>query len=399
MQQHATPAHLAPAPAPRHDSAMIEPPFARPLPNSAFAWADSLDSMEGLPAIAPEARALGPMARARSALSRVSPGLSIAVLIALAASWLADHYRAPVMLFALLIGMTMNFVGQDKRMRPGIDFAARPLLRCGVVLLGARITLDQAVALGWPTVLLATAGVALAIGTGLLAARLLGLSRGFGMLAGGAVGICGGSAALAIASVLPQTPQSERETMLTVVAVTAIGTIAMVVYPALVAALGLHGHTAGIFIGTTIHDIAQVIGAGYGIGKETGDTAVIVKMVRVALLAPVVLAATLMFRKSAASGMARPPLVPGFLIGFVALVVINSAISSAGNWAGVMPAAVTALATDASRWCFVAAISALGAKTALSDLVKVGPRPVLAIVVPSLAVLLLSMLVLAVWQG
>ncbi|QMW24561.1 putative sulfate exporter family transporter [Sandaracinobacteroides saxicola] len=349
--------------------------------------------MEGLPAVAPEARAKSWPERLRSAVQRVSPGASIAVLVALAAAWLSDHYGAPVMLFALLLGMAVNFAGQDKRMRPGIDFMARTVLRLGVALLGARITLEQAAALGGPTLAMATVGVALTLGAGWVAARVLKLTPNFGLLAGGAVGICGASAALAISSVLPPTPERERDTMLTVVGVTALSTVAMILYPMLAAAIGLSEHQAGILMGATIHDVAQVVGAGYGIGKEAGDTATIVKLFRVALLLPVVLLISLIFRAQLAAGprTSRPPLLPTFLIGFVLLVAVNST--------GLVPRVVTGTLSDASRWCLVAAIAALGAKTALGDLVKVGPKPVLTILAATLLLLAFTLTVLLLSGG
>ncbi len=351
-----------------------------------FAWAASLDSMEGLPALPPEAASLSPLARARAFVSRAAPGATIAVLVALAAAWLSDHYGAPVMLFALLIGMAVNFAGADPRLRPGIDLTARTVLRLGVALLGARITLEQAAALGLPVLLMAAAGVALALAAGWAGARALKLTPNFGLLAGGAVGICGASAALAISSVLPATPERERDTMLTVVGVTALSTVAMVVYPVIASALGLPQHLAGVLMGATIHDVAQVVGAGYGIGRDAGDTATIVKLFRVALLLPVVLLISLIFRRQADPSAKRPPLLPGFLIGFVALVALNSV--------GVVPPGVAAFLSDASRWCLVAAIAALGAKTSLGDLVKVGPKPVAVIVMPTLLLLAFTLAVL-----
>src|SRR5439155_1619007 len=123
---------------------------------------------------------------------------------------------------------------------------------------------------------------------GLPVARILGLSRAFGALSGGSVGICGASAALAIASVLPKTRESERDVILAVVVVTGLSTIAMILYPMLVTAIGLDHLRAGLFLGGTIHDVAQVVGAGYMISQKTGDVATYVKLLRVAMLLPVV---------------------------------------------------------------------------------------------------------------
>ena len=153
-----------------------------------------------------------------------------------------------------------------------------------------RITLSQIASLGpWP-VATVIVGVATTILFGFLLARRMGLSSMFGVLSGGAVAICGASAALAIASVLPRNDKRERDTILTVVSVTALSTLAMIIYPIFATSIGLDHRQAGIFIGGTIHDVAQVVGAGYMISNETGDIATYVKLLRVAMLLPAVFA-------------------------------------------------------------------------------------------------------------
>ncbi len=347
----------------------------------------SLDSLEGAPAWSaqPEGR---PSLAARA--RRYAPGLIIAGLVALAAQWLSEHYGAPVMLFALLLGMAVNFTGDDPRCRPGLDFAARHVLRIGVALLGMRITLDQVRTLGLETLLLTGAGVLATILVGWGLARAMKLRGPLGVLMGGAVAICGASAALAIAACLPRSKTHDRDLVLTVVGVTTLSTVAMVVYPALAVLLGLSDVAAGVFFGATIHDVAQVVGAGYSVSPQAGDTATIVKLFRVALLLPAVVVISLIYRAAlieAGPRTARPPLVPAFLIAFAVLVAVNST--------GVVPAAITEPVSDASRWCLVAAIAALGAKTALGDLARVGWRPILVLVGATafIAVLVLAGLV------
>jgi uncharacterized membrane protein YadS len=127
-----------------------------------------------------------------------------------------------------------------------------------------------------------------------------------------------------------------------------------------------------MFLGGTIHDVAQVVGAGYGISHEAGDVATLVKLMRVAMLLPVIVFASALARsRLRGSGEAagpRPPLLPGFALGFAALVLLNST--------GWVPAAVQQAGNDASRWCLVAAIAAIGMKTQLRDLADVGLKPV-----------------------
>jgi uncharacterized integral membrane protein (TIGR00698 family) len=190
------------------------------------------------------------------------------------------------------------------------------------------------------------------------------------------VAICGASAALAIASVLPKHDKSERDTILTVVTVTALSTLAMIFYPILVRIIGFDDVHAGVFLGGTIHDVAQVIGAGLTISPEAGDIATYVKLLPVVS----VIASTV----SQGEGRAKGPKVPTFLIGFAVLVAINST--------GVLPGIVVATVTQLSTWCLVTAIAALGMKTSFKSLIVVGWRPVGLMVMETLWILVLVLL-------
>lgn len=297
------------------------------------------------------------------------PGLLAALVVAIAASFLGEHYGAPVMLFALLLGMVMNFLSHEGPCKAGIELAARNVLRIGVALLGLRITADQMSSLGWGPVLLVVCSVVLTIGMGIVAARLMGFNPFFGFLSGGAVGICGASAAMAISAALPAHPLRERTTLFTVICVSVLSTLAMIVYPMAARALDLSPAVAGIFLGATIHDVAQVVGAGYAMSPDTGDVATIVKLLRVGMLLPVIVCASYLARRRGQQTSAeRPPLLPGFAVGFLVLAAINST--------GLLPKEVTSVGDDASRWCLVMAIAAIGMKTQIRDIVSVGWRPV-----------------------
>ena len=349
--------------------------------------ASSLDSLEGVPDPVE-----APVARGNLLITvrKLAPGLSIVVLVSLAAAWLSDHYKVPILLFALLLGMAMNFLRSDASYRPGLDFATRQLLRLGVALLGARITIEQVLSLGGNVVLAVTLGVAFTITAGWLLSRFLKLRPEFGVLTAGAVAICGASAALAISSVLPPSPTRERDTLLTVVGVTAFSTVAMGTYPVLAAALGLSAQQTGFLLGATIHDVAQVVGAGYGVSKEVGDTATIVKLFRVALLLPVIVIVALLFRAKSEgkTSWRTAPLIPGFLIGFIALVAINST--------GMVPKEAPAAAGEMSRWLLVAAIAAVGVKTSLGDMFKVGLNSLALIVLETAVILTFALTALQV---
>ncbi len=294
------------------------------------------------------------------------PGLTATVIVALAATYLSDHYHAPPVIFALLLGMALNALSAEPRYRPGIDISARSLLRLSVALLGLRITFSQVGELGWTTAALVIVAVPLTIGFGWWLARMLRLDGRLGVLSGGAVGVCGASAAMAIAVAWPRR-DSERDTALVIACITTFSTIAMVLYPALLSHLHLDAVQTGRFLGASIHDVAQVVAAGYATSPQAGDTATIVKLMRVAMLLPVVLAITLGTAQRLDKTTRRENkvvLVPWFLMVFVLLAVLNGL--------HVVPALVSSILTEASRWLLVISVAALGMKTSARDIMSVG---------------------------
>ncbi len=301
------------------------------------------------------------------------PGLLVTALVAMAAAFLGGHYKGSMLLFALLLGLALHFISDDKRCAAGIQFASSTVLRIGVALLGLRLTIDHVVTLGWQTVVALMVAVGLTIGLGLLLARLFKVESSLGVLIGGATAICGASAALAISSVLPKNANLERNTTLTVVGVTTLSTMAMVVYPLITQWLGFDAVTAGKFIGATIHDVAQVVGAGYSLSPEAGDAATITKLMRVAFLMPVLVVISLVVRArmvgAAGAGSAtKTPLLPWFTVAFVVLMLINST--------GWVPIAVQSAASNVSQAFLVLAIAGVGLKTSLQEVTQLGWRPV-----------------------
>jgi uncharacterized integral membrane protein (TIGR00698 family) len=324
------------------------------------------------------------------ALAGIGPGLLVSLVIAGAAAFLADHYSGPIMLFALLLGMAMNFLSEVDRCKPGISFASRTILRLGVALLGFRITFGQIVELGWQPVVLVLSVVTLTILVSTWAARAMGFKTEFGILSGGATAICGASAAMALSAALPAHDLKERATSFTIIGVSTLSTIAMILYPAISSLFGFDDHHAGIFIGATIHDVAQVVGAGYAISPEAGDTATVVKLMRVAMLLPVIVTVGLWARRRGGHGEGeRPPLLPWFVTAFAALVVVNSLVP--------FPEFVREAGNNASRWCLVAAISALGIKTHLKEIIDIGWKPVALMVFET--IFIAGLVLLVIWGG
>lgn len=325
----------------------------------------------------PDAAASGD--RARAWLGTHKGGLILAATIALAASFLSEHYGAPAMLFALLIGMAFNFLATDARAEPGLSLASKTLLRLGVALLGLRLTFEDVALLGWTPVLGVAGLLVLTLGLGVAVARIMGRPVAFGLLTGGSVAICGASAALAIAAMLPKRHLREEDVLLTVVGVTALSTVAMVAYPVIFGALGLSEIEIGYLIGATIHDVAQVVGAGYSVSETAGDIATFTKLQRVALLPVVLLAVALAYRGEPGGGLR----LPWFVVAFTALMIARNLLP--------VPEFLLGPVNEASRFLLLVAVAALGVRTSLAQIFATGGRGFAAIGIETLALLGLAL--------
>jgi uncharacterized integral membrane protein (TIGR00698 family) len=302
------------------------------------------------------------------------PGVAVATAVALAASFIAQRYGAPAMLMGLLLGMAFHFLNETPRVGPGLELVAVKALRLGVALLGLRLTVADVASLGWTPVLLVVCAVLATLLFGVVLGRLLGCERQLGVLTGGSVAICGASAAMAISSVLPKGPDTQRQTLFTIIGVTSLSTIAMVLYPIIGDVLQFNDQEMGIFIGATIHDVAQVVGAGYSVSPTTGDLGTFIKLLRVAMLVPVVLMIGIIFRNkvSAAADREKAPAFPLFLIGFIVLFAVNST--------GLIPGDLIQPVANLAPALLLVAIAALGIRTSMQEVMTIGLKPVLLIV-------------------
>ena len=308
------------------------------------------------------------------------PGLAVVAAGTLSAGFISDHYGAPLTLMALLIGLALNFLNADARLHDGLGFASRSLLRWGIVLVGVRVTFGQIMALGPVALLSVAVRGAPVIGAGVLAARRFGFDSAFGVLAGGAVAICGASAALALATTLGERRASQAQLTIVLVGISAMSAAAMVLYPILAQAMQLTDLQAGFMLGASIHDVAQTLGAGYAFSPGAGDIAAIVKLTRVALLAPVLAIIVLFFASE--SGKAKGPAVPWFVIGFFAVAGVHSL--------GVIPAIVASTAETLATAALAAAVTATAIRSPMRQLLDAGAKPLLVIGMATLVALALA---------
>ena len=315
----------------------------------------------------------------RALASKYYPGLLIALVGGITAEAISQRYGAPAMLIALLVGLAIHFTYEMDRVRPGITWTARSVLRFGVALLGIRIAVSDMVAVGIAPLVLVAVAMTVTMIVAIVGGRLLGLPREFAAVSGGSVAVCGASAAAAVASVLPQNEKSERDLAVVIAVVTMLATVAMIFYPLLVAALGLTPEEMGVILGGTIHDVAQVVAAGKAISPKVGELSIFVKLVRVALLLPVVMMVYFWIGRNAprAEGAGKVSYIPGFLVAFFVLAAVNSM--------GMVPATAAQWGSTLSHYFLVVAITAIGVKTDLKSVLSVGWRPFALIVIETLA--------------
>lgn len=311
-------------------------------------------------------------------------GLALSFAIA-AAAYLSEpllkgigggRLALPGMVIALLIGVALNPLSKREHLAPGITFSVKVLLRWAIALLGLRISLTDLAGMGAPVALLTAAAMATTVVAGFAIARLADLGRGYGALAGASTAVCGASAALATATVLPDYRERSADIAFAVVMANAVSTLAMVGYPPLCAWLGFSPVETGTIVGMTVHDMAQVVGAGYSISEPAGNAAVIVKLFRVMLLLPVVMLIGYWLAGSDTEQARAKVPVPGFALAFLVLVLVNSAGAAlpAGSTAAAYFSSAKAVLSELSRWGLLMAIAALGLGTSIGTVLETGWR-------------------------
>lgn len=317
----------------------------------------------------------------------IFPGIAICLIASLAAAWLSEHYGMPIILMGLLIGLALNFIATDSRTHRGLDYASRTFLRVGIVLLGTQVTLAQIAAIGLVPFAALLGIMVLAFGGGMLGARLFGQSVHAGVLAGGATAICGASAALALYGVIGKDRLSQAQFALTLVGIAMASALAMSFYPLLAGLAGLDDRQAGFLIGASVHDVAQAIGGGYAYSNEAGGYATIVKLARVALLAPVVAIVAVFLTRDAVGGERMPVwrrlAMPWFITAFLAMVLANSMIA--------VPEQVSAWSLTASKGLLLLAVTATAMRSRMDLLLQMGWRAMMPVLGATLASLLAAL--------
>ena len=308
------------------------------------------------------------------------PGLALLVAIAapamLVQSQITVSGRTVVsaVAIAIVIGVLLrNLVGVPDACKPGVGLAVKRLLRIGIALLGAQLSLGQVLRTGGKAVLVVAACILLAILAVRIVSTRMGLSDRLGTLLGVGTSICGVSAIVATA---PAIDAKQEETSLAVATITVFGLLAVVIYPLLGRLLGLTDGFFGTWAGTAVNDTSQVVATGLIYSQKAGEVATVVKLTRNLFMAPVIVVLSSIYLARARSaeggpakrgGVSLKTAVPGFVLGFLAMAVLNSL--------GVLPATALDVIRTASSWLIVIALGGVGVETNLANLRTIGFRP------------------------
>jgi uncharacterized integral membrane protein (TIGR00698 family) len=319
--------------------------------------------------------------RARTGLQRLGPGLATAAVATAAA--LAVNAAVPplsALTVAVVLGVAVGSALPAAADR-GLAWTAKKLLRMGVVLLGLQLGVESVLGLGAGTVLAVAMTVVLAFAGTLALGRLLRVGPGLSLMVATGFSICGAAAIAAMGSV----SRTEREDVATgVTLVTLYGTAAIAVVPLIGRGAGMTDAQLGEWAGLSVHEVAQVIAAASPAGAAAIGVAVVVKLTRVLLLAPMVAGVSVWQRRSGGSAGVRPPLVPFFVVGFLVMVAVRST--------GAVPAGLLSIASTATTVLFAAALFGLGTAVRLQALVRTGRR---GLVLGALATVLVGGVALA----
>lgn len=321
-------------------------------------------------------------------LVRFIPGIAFAAAIGLAAEivqsaeeHLLGHAIIEALVIAILLGVAWrNTLPLDERLTPGINFTAKQLLECAIVLLGASVDLPAVLQAGPVLIIGIVLVVGIAITLSVMIGKLFGLNAKLATLVAVGNSICGNSAIAAVAPVIDASPEDIASS----IALTAVlGVVMVLALPLLIPLIGLTLYQYGVLAGLTVYAVPQVLAATFPVSALSGKVGTLVKLVRVLLLGPVVLFFSVRQGKTQTQQrFALTRFVPWFIIGFVALGVVRSV--------GLLPVVIADPLRTLSTWLTVAAMAALGLGVDVRAVRQAGVRVTLAILVSLVILLILS---------
>ena len=301
-------------------------------------------------------------------------GILLIALFSCAAFYIADFDFIQKLSFSpLIVGIVLGMLYANSLRNnlpetwvPGIKFCSKQILRLGIILYGFRLTFQSVITVGTEAIVIDMIVVCITIFIGILAGKLLKMDKDLSLLTATGSAICGAAAVLGAESVIKPQPYKTAVAVSTVVI---FGTIAMFIYPVLYRSgvTGLDETGMGVYTGSTLHEVAHVVGAGNAMGENISDTAIIVKMIRVILLAPVLLAMSFFTRSATGTGGKKQITIPWFAFGFIAVIGFNSL--------NLLPASVVGFINNFDTFLLTMAMTALGAETSIDKFRQAGAKP------------------------
>jgi uncharacterized integral membrane protein (TIGR00698 family) len=275
------------------------------------------------------------------------------------------------LILSILLGMVFhNAIGTPRRAKAGVVFSLRRILRFAIILLGLQLTVSQVISVGGAGLAIIVATLVGTFGFTVWLGRRLGVDGKLSQLIAAGTSICGASAVIAANTAVEG---GDEDVAYAVACVTIFGSLSMFLYPLFPAVLHLDAHRYGLWAGASIHEIAQVVAAAFQNGKEAGDFGTIAKLSRITLLAPVVLTLSwLAARKRPQGGQTGPRKsapMPLFVLGFVALILINSL--------DILPQSIKQHSVPVTNFLLSVALAAMGLETDIRKLAAKGLRPLL----------------------
>ena len=323
-------------------------------------------------------------------LRSLAPGLAVCLAIAAISIIIRNQTGIAALnpvVVALVLGVGIGAViGRPASLKPGISYAVRPVLRAAIVLLGLQVTLGMLASLGLGALALALLVVGLTLPFTIWLGRVMGVDSTLALLIGTGTAICGASAIVAANQVARG---KDEDVTYALAVITLCGTVALIVFPYLGDLMGMSANSYGLWAGAAIHEVVQAVGAAAAGGPEASQTGTVMKLARVFLLAPAVVALGWWVARSGMheAGHAKAP-VPWFAFGFLALVVIGST--------GLIPKFVVDFSKFLVPVMLAASVAALGLQTDLRALHARGAAPLLLGVASTLFITLLALVGVAI---
>ncbi|MGL4336321.1 MAG: YeiH family protein [Turicibacter sp.] len=328
-------------------------------------------------------------------MKKLVPGLLLSILIAIIATLLNQSIHIiGASVFALLMGMAINFFIKDStKLKPGITFSSKSLLKFAIILLGTSLSISQIIEVGKYSIIVMIFTLAAAFGFGYLFGRLFKINWKLSSLISAGTGICGGTAVATLSQVIDA---DDTDVAYAISATFIFDVVMVILFPIMGAYLGLSDMAFGLWAGTAVNDTSSVVAAGYAYSNAAGDFATIVKLTRTLSIIPVVLAFSYINERIKLKNHVDQGVVPSkkvnlkkifpwFILLFLLAAVINSV--------GLIPVALSKSLASCSKFFMVIALAAIGLKTDIKDVKKSGFAPMLHGFIISAIVVIVSLVV------